>query len=664
MHEAKLCDLSGVGKARLKTLNEAGIFSIKDLLTTYPIKYQDTTNVTPLCNLKEGNFVCAEGTIKASPSIQYAKGGLVIVRASLTDGTATVPVIFFNQPWMMKNLKMGSRQTLYGAVQNYKGRIGLLNPESVHRKGIVPKYRALDGIGSKTFEKLIEQSLPYADELFSDALTDEIKSKFNLLPFTQAMREAHRPENAEKLAQAQRRLAFDDILYYQIAVLAIKTHKTPAAVINAGESVMAEFNNLLPFTLTKEQTKAVYDIAEDMAQGFSMNRILQGDVGSGKTAVALAAAYFAYKAGYQTAIMAPTETLAMQHIKTAKKIFEKSNVKCGLLLGHMKAREKREALKNIESGEWDIVIGTHALISEKVKYSRLGLVITDEQHRFGVRQRKRLSDKGESPHVLVLSATPIPRTLALALYGDLKVSTIRTSPPGRIPIKTGIVPENRRESMYEFIIESVKKGEQAYYICPLVEESDVSEAKSARDMYRRLSKGPLKSLRLGLTFGSQNQEEKAEAINDFSSGKTDVLVATTVVEVGIDVPNASIIVIEDADRFGLSQLHQLRGRVGRGSRQSWCFLLGKPNERLKALCETNDGFEIAKKDLELRGPGQFLGTMQHGKTNEQMFYDAELLEDAQKCAMEIMSDKTSFNQKIIDEAMRRFSYAASDIALN
>lgn len=664
MHKAELCDLSGVGKVRLKTLNKAGIFSIKDLLSTYPIKHQDTTNITPLCMLKEGSFVCAEGVIKASPTIQYVKGGLVIVRASLTDGTAAVPLIFFNQPWMMKNLKMGSKQTFYGAVQNYRGRIGFLNPETVHERRIVPKYRALDGIGSKTFEKLIAQSLPYIDELFFDALTDDIKARFNLLPLNEAVYQIHRPENAEKLSRAKRRLAFDDVLFYQIAVLNIKMHKTPAVKIKADESARAEFERLLPFTLTKEQQKAICDIEKDMSKGFSMNRILQGDVGSGKTAVALAAAYYACCAGYQTAIMAPTETLAMQHIKTAQKIFENSSVNCGLLLGNMKARERREALKNIESGEWDIVIGTHALISEGVKYNKLGLVVTDEQHRFGVRQRKKLSDKGDYPHVLVLSATPIPRTLALAIYGDLKVSTIRSSPPGRIPIKTGIVPENRRGKMYEFIIESVQKGEQVYYICPLVEESEMSEAKSAQEMYKRLSKGPLKNLSIGLTFGSQNQEEKAKAISDFSSGKTDVLVATTVVEVGIDVPNASIIVIEDAERFGLSQLHQLRGRVGRGTRQSWCFLLGKPNERLKALCETNDGFEIAKKDLELRGPGQFLGTMQHGKADAHMFYDAKLLEDAQKCAMEIISNKTLENEKIITATMQRFSCAASDIALN
>ncbi|MDO5023166.1 MAG: ATP-dependent DNA helicase RecG, partial [Eubacteriales bacterium] len=449
-----------------------------------------------------------------------------------------------------------------------------------------------------------------------------------------------------------------------IAVLSIKGQKNTAPPIKVNKQTKESFENLLPFALTKEQQKAVLDIEKDLYVGFAMNRILQGDVGSGKTAVALAAAYYMYAAGYQTALMAPTETLAMQHLQTAQKIFAKSPVKCGLLTGGMKAKDRREALQNIQNGEWDIVIGTHALISEGVIYNKLGLVITDEQHRFGVRQRKKLSDKGESPHVLVLSATPIPRTLALVLYGDLEVSTIRSSPPGRLPVKTGIVPENRREKMYQFIVESVQKGEQVYYICPLVEDSETSEAKSAQDMYRQLSKGPFNKLRLGLTYGSQNAEEKSKAIGDFSKGITDVLVATTVVEVGIDVPNANIIVIEDADRFGLSQLHQLRGRVGRGSRQSWCFLMGKPNERLKALCETNDGFEIAKKDLELRGPGQFLGTMQHGKNNAEMFYDALLLEDAQKCAIEINENKSPDNQKIIDAAMRRFSYATSDIALN
>ncbi len=368
--------------------------------------------------------------------------------------------------------------------------------------------------------------------------------------------------------------------------------------------------------------------------------------------------------------MVPTEILARQHLESARALLEPLGLRCGLLLGGMPAKQRREALEHIASGEWDLVIGTHALFSAGVRYAKLGLVITDEQHRFGVKQRQRLSDKAEQEeaHVLVMSATPIPRTLALILYGDLEVSLIDELPPGRTPVRTRVVPENKRTEMYGFIRQKVALGEQAYLVCPLVEESEQVEAKDAQAMYRNLLKGPLKGLRLGLTWGSQPTEEKDAVLAAFSRGELDVLVATTVIEVGVNVPNATIMVVEDADRFGLSQLHQLRGRVGRGAGESWCFLMGEDNERLRTLCSTNDGFVIAQKDLELRGPGDFLGTRQHGQAMPGGYGvgDMRLLDETQRAARELMEDPTlqPYLAPLQARALQRYAKAIDEIALH
>ena len=665
MSDIKLSDLKGIGEKRLNSLHDAGIYTLADLLSYYPVSYKDTSKIIPLSQVKEGDFVCVEGSILSSPKIQYVRSGLNIVRCTLTDGVYKLPLIYFNQPWNMKNLYEGREIPLYGRASMYKGNIVLVNAEVVQERGIIPHYKAIENIGTKTMEGIIEQALEYVDSLIVETLSDEIIEEFSLIPLKEAVRQVHRPVSGESLNKAKRRIAFDNILYYQIAVMHFRRRSDEGIKLSVTDTMQEEYSELLPFKLTEAQNKAISDIEKDFVSGKAMNRLLQGDVGSGKTAVAFAAVYYMHKAGYQTALMAPTETLAYQHIESAKKLLEPAGIKCGLLIGGMKAADRKHALDSILFGEWSLVIGTHALISESVEYKSLGLVITDEQHRFGVRQRKRLSDKAEiDPHVLVLSATPIPRTLALVIYGDLDVSTMRGLPPGRLPVKTRIVPENKRKDMYAFIRQAVNIGERVYYICPLVEESDKTEAKSVQEMYDELSKGALRGLKIGITYGSQNAEDKKNAINDFSSGKTSVLVATTVVEVGIDVPQATIIVIENADRFGLSQLHQLRGRVGRGKKQSWCFLLGERNERLSAMCETNDGFEIAEKDLQIRGPGEFLGTMQHGKaTFSIMTGDMRLIEDAQKCAKYVIENSKK-HDKLIDAALKKYSYAAENIALN
>lgn len=441
--------------------------------------------------------------------------------------------------------------------------------------------------------------------------------------------------------------------------------------MKADDSLIDRFWRQTGFDPTRAQRKVLDEVLKDMGSGRAMRRLIQGDVGSGKTAVAFGAVCVAAQSGYQAALMVPTEILAHQHFESARKLLEPLGIASGLLLGGMGAAERKEALQHICLGDWQLVIGTHALFSQGVDYANLGLVITDEQHRFGVRQRQKLSLKAQgeqAAHVLVMSATPIPRTLALILYGDLDVSILDEMPPGRLPVKTRIVPEEKRSQMYDFIRCKAQGGEQSYLVCPLVEESEQVEAKDAQAMYEQLRRGPLKGLRLGLTYGSQSSQEKEAVISGFSAGQIDVLVATTVIEVGVNVPKATTMVIENADRFGLSQLHQLRGRVGRGAQESWCFLLGKSNERLTTLCATHDGFVIAQKDLELRGPGDFLGTRQHGRILPDAYgvNDVKLIEETRAAVHELTHDKAFAKEEteLSARAAQKYARAMAEIALH
>ena len=477
----------------------------------------------------------------------------------------------------------------------------------------------------------------------------------------------------DNLRIARRRLAFEQMLMYQAALGMLRGRTESGFAMSIAPDAPEAFWRVMPFTPTGAQRRVLAEIADDLRRDRAMSRLVQGDVGCGKTALAFGAIAMVCGAGYQAAMMAPTEILARQHYESARAMLEPLGIRCGLLTGSMRAREKRVARQALESGEWQAVFGTHALISEGVAYHRLGLSITDEQHRFGVRQRSALQDKGESgrraPHVLVMSATPIPRTLALILYGDLDISVVDELPPGRVPVKTRIVPKEKRSGMYGFLREQVRQGRQAYVVCPLVEDSEaIDNVRSARATYDGLTRGELAGLRVGLTWGAQGAEEKADVLHRFAAGELDVLVSTTVIEVGVNVPNATVMVIENAERYGLSQLHQLRGRVGRGSAESWCFLLAEENERLRILVQTNDGFLVARKDLELRGPGDLMGTRQSGEMMADFLLDGDvrLLEEASRCMKQLREDPALYEERkaVETEAALYYRERLSRVALN
>lgn len=667
-----LSELKGLGKARLDTLEKAGIRTMADLLLTLPVRYQDTTTVTPLGEIAPGMEVCVSGYPKAAPRLSRFRG-LTSVTCRLCDETGSVPVVWFNQPWLEKQITQDTPLTLYGRVDRDKqGRMRLASPILVKERGILPVYRALAGLPPKTMRDLIRQALSQLEDCCPETLPDILRIKYHLCERNFALRQAHFPETKENLAIALRRVSFEGMLLYQAAAASLRGERSRGIRIPVEAGAVDAYWASLPFPPTGAQRRVLDEIAGDLSASHAMGRMVQGDVGCGKTALAFGAMALSAQAGYQSALMAPTEILARQHLESAKKTLEPLGISCGLLIGGMKAKERREALERISSGAWQCVIGTHALISEGVIYQNLGLVVTDEQHRFGVRQRKMLSKKAgegdEAPNELVLSATPIPRTLALVLYGDLDLSIVDELPPGRTPVKTRIVPEEKRDGLYDFIKREAAQGRQAYIVCPLVEENEQIDARSAQDTYAELSLGPLSSLRLGLTYGDQDPAEKEETIRKFSAGELDVLVSTTVIEVGVNVPSATVMVIENADRFGLSQLHQLRGRVGRGAKESWCFLMAAPNERLKTLCETGDGFKIAQKDLELRGPGDFLGTRQHGDTlipGMALGADVQMLEETSACLKWLRSP--GYEQEwaqVRESAHAAFARVMDDIAMN
>ncbi len=662
----ELCDLRGVGKTRLESMRAAGIISLRDLLFFLPTGYKDTTAITPIKELSPGQTAAVTGSIKGKPRLSRFKG-LTSVTASLWDETGHINCIWYNQPWMEKNLSGREQVLLYGRMEERGGKRQLLNPSLEEEPGIVPIYRPLDGLPGKIMRSLVETALAQVEDTCPETLPNSLRLRYGLCEKNYAIRQAHFPDSREALQAARRRLSFEQLLFYQAALGILRNRKEMGVSFPVDLSEVDTFWKSLPFAPTMAQRRVLNEIVADLTAPHPMARLVQGDVGSGKTALAFGALYLAVRNGFQGALMAPTEILARQHLKSAKAMLEPLGITCGLLLGGMKAAERREALHAIREGTWQVTIGTHALISEGVEYHRLGLVVTDEQHRFGVRQRTALAQKGINgagelaPNVLVMSATPIPRTLALILYGDLDLSVVDELPPGRTPVSTRIVPEEKREAMYGFIKSEVAQGRQVYIVCPLVEESEaLADVKAAQTQYSELVAGYLKGLRVGLTYGKQPAKEKAEVLDAFAAGDLQVLVATTVIEVGVNVPNATIMVIEDAQRYGLSQLHQLRGRVGRGSLQSWCFLLAETNERLKTLTATNDGFEIAKKDLQLRGPGEFFGTRQHGAPllpGLSMDGDVMLLDETQKCIRELRNQKEYRVEWAMVQAQARQDFA-------
>ena len=667
----ELTQLEGIGPVRAESLRAMGIFSLRDLLFMLPVRYDDYTKVFP-CNTKQAGNIFVTGTVSAPPKLS-AFHGLKRVTAAITDSSGMLPVCWFNEPWMARQIHEGDRLRLFGRLSIKNNRRVLQNPRIVTSdEGLCPVYKSIKGIPSKTFRKLVRSALEMVDECCPESLPNDFRLRYQLCELNYALSQAHFPDDPNTLKIARRRLSFEQILLYLVYVSLCKSQKHIAEPLCFDDQLVEEYWSSLPFAPTRAQKRVLNDIAEDLKKNTAMSRLVQGDVGSGKTAVAFGAILLTVRAGFQAAMMAPTEILARQHYENAQSVLEPLGVRCRLLTGSTRKKERNEILKELADKTCHAVFGTHALISKDVAYPSLALAITDEQHRFGVNQKSSLQQKGSShqhsPHVLVMSATPIPRSLALILYGDLDISVIDELPAGRIPVKTRIVPQSKRQDMYLFLRREVASGRQAYIVCPLVEDSDAdSDLLSAKSLFEELKNHELNGLSIGLTWGTQKAEEKNRILQDFCSGKYAVLVSTTVIEVGVNNPNATMMVIENAERYGLSQLHQLRGRVGRGDQESWCFLLSDVSDKLKVLCSTNDGFMISQKDLELRGPGDLAGTRQSGEPGNAFLYsDIRLLDEVTRCVRDLHRDpdlKESLEQ-ITAAALSYFNESGHTVALN
>ena len=634
-----LSEIRSFGPKRLTALMARGVCDARDLVERLPVGYKDTTRPLSPAQMTDGTQACFEGFVIGKPTLQRARG-MQWVSATVGDELGKIRCMWFNQSWMRDRLFDTQHVVLYGRAVRKKNGLFVINPTIEEAGGISPVYAQVPGVGQKPLRDAVRLLLDEYD--LPDPLPASFRARYGLMNRLEALREAHFPTDMEALARAKDALAFEELLLYQFAVAGAGGERRQAEPLAIDPAWIDDFYESLPFAPTHAQRRVISEVVQDLRGSRAMARMVQGDVGSGKTLIAFCALYLCARCGMQGALMAPTEILAGQHLQSAIEMLAPLGVTCGLLTGRMTAAERRRAHEAIESGEWKVVIGTHALISEGVRFQRLALVITDEQHRFGVRQRTMLEGKGASPHVLVMSATPIPRSLSLVLYGDLDLSTVDELPPGRTHVRTRIVPEEKREGLYSFIRAQVAQGRQAYVVCPLVGEDDVPDAeqRSAAQELQELTRA-LAPLRVGMVHGRMKKAEKEDTLALFYAGQLDVLVATTVIEVGVNVPNATVMVIEGADRFGLAQLHQLRGRVGRGAQESWCFLMAEPNERLRTLVATNDGFAIAQKDLELRGAGEFFGTRQHGVLQMPALMlsgDARLVARAREAFLEVSRD--------------------------
>ena len=663
----EITSLPGIGKIRAEQLKNAGIDSLDRLLTELPKSYQDTSSCVPYAELKAGEKACVEGIVKSVGKPSYY-GGRSSVRVTLSMEGGNLRLTFFNQPWAAKQYHAGDEVCLWGRVEKNAAGYTMYCPSRVTERAILPVYRVAS-IPPKTFREIVRRALEHLDECCPETLPASLRLRWGLCERNFALRQVHFPESREQLSIALRRIAFEETLVYQAAVRMARGKTENGIQMAIPEDAEKTFWAAYRFSPTGAQARTLREIASDLESPYAMSRLVQGDVGCGKTAVAFGAMYMAFRSGYQSALMAPTEILAGQHAESAVQVLHGLGMKTALVTGGMKAKERREILDSLREGSLDAVIGTHALLSDDVQFQNVGLVITDEQHRFGVRQRKGLSNKSETPvNTLVMSATPIPRTLSLILYGDLDLSVIDEMPPGRKSVKTRLVPEEKREGLWKFVREQAALGHRTYIVCPLVEESENLDAKGAQETYEELKNGPLSALRLRLVYGSMKEEEKQAALNAFAQGEADVLVSTTVIEVGVNVPSATIMVIEDADRFGLSQLHQLRGRVGRGGGEAWCFLMAEGNDRLRALCKTDSGFAIAEEDLKERGPGDFLGTRQHGeKLLPALMLEggAQLLEETHACLTELKRPEFRQEWEAVQGLARAvFVRMTSEIAMN
>ena len=658
--------LKGVGEARAKSLEKQGIYSIGDLLRNYPRAYEDWNNTTFLRDAQINENICVRAIVAQNPQVVKINGGRILVKTVISDGSDYINVTFFNNKYVKDQLEEDKEYLFFGKItlDKYNNKC-MLSPrfeKSLEKQRIRPIYKATSSMPSKTTERLVETALREIKGNVQEIIPEYIVKKYRLMSFEDALRVIHFPESEEQLALAKRRLIFEELLLLQMGLMSEKTEGGNRNAVPVKNDYIEEFYSSLPFDPTNAQKRAIAEAVADMNSNKQMNRLLQGDVGSGKTAVAAALMYNAVKNGFQAALMAPTEVLANQHFKTLSDFFG-DDINICLLTGSVTAPKKRDIREKIKDGDCDIVVGTHAIIQNDVEFNDLGLVITDEQHRFGVGQRASLSNKGNNPHTLVMSATPIPRTLAMMIYGDLDISVLDELPKGRQPVKTYHVPTSYHERIYNFIRKNIAQGQQAYIVCPLVSESD-SDLVPATEYYDYLKSTYFVDCTLGLLHGQMKPKDKDAVMSRFYSGEIQLLISTVVIEVGVDVPNATVMAIENAERFGLSQLHQLRGRIGRGSKESTCILLSDAQneeavDRFETMCRTTDGFEIAKKDLEMRGPGDFFGSRQHGLPDMRianLMTDSRILYEAQKTAKELVDNEVSISTEerhLLAQEMKR-----------
>lgn len=643
--------VKGVGPNRVKLLNKLGIYTLKDLITYYPRDYEDRSKPKLISDCNDGEEVTIEGIACGRVSeIRMAKR--TMQKLLVRDETGGILITWFNQSYLKNKFEVGKKYRFYGKVSFKYGKAEMASPvfDNIEQRNntgrIVPIYPLTYQLSQNVLRKIMENAILEVRGNLYENLPEEILTEYHLEEVNKATEEIHFPKQLSDFERARRRFVFEELLSVQLALLALKNYyKNDIEGIEFSKEVhISDVIQEFPFKFTGAQRRVLEEIEGDMERKTPMNRLLQGDVGSGKTAVAMCAAYKAVKSGYQVAIMAPTAILATQHLENFKNILDKLQIKCDLLISGISKKKKEDILQRLKDGEIDILIGTHALIEDNVEFSKLGLVVTDEQHRFGVKQRTKIAEKGQNPDVLVMSATPIPRTLALILYGDLDISIIDELPPNRKKIETFAVTKKLEQRVDNFIQKQVEEGRQAYVVCPLVEENEEMDLKSVEELTEKYQKEVFPQYRVEYIHGKMRPKEKDEIMLKFKNHEIDILISTTVIEVGVDVPNANIMVIEDAQRFGLAQLHQLRGRVGRGEYQSYCILKYEGNgenvrKRMKVMCDTNDGFIISEKDLELRGSGDFFGTMQHGIPEfkiANLFEDVGILKEAQKVAQEIV----------------------------
>ena len=642
--------LKGVGPKTAERFEKLGILTLSDLLCHYPGRYLDFSKPYSIAEAPADTECVVKAEVFAKPGGRILPGGRRMERITAGDDVSSLEITWFNNPYAAQKLELGQEYYFQGIVTGGMLRRQMVNPQvrtdaQVKSSPFEAVYPQTEGLTSSAIAKCVRQLLPHA-ELLPDPLPSEMLKKYRLLSKADAVRAIHCPATEEEAFAARRRLIYEELLVLQLGIGRMKNHGAASTGAPMKKADASPFWESLSFSPTGAQRRAVEEILTDMSGETSMNRLLQGDVGSGKTLVAAAAIWACIRAGYQAALLAPTEILASQHAENLNRLLSPFGMRVALLTGGMKAAARRTTLAAIRDDEADLIVGTHAILSEGVEFARLGLAVVDEQHRFGVRQRGLLAEKAANPHLLVMSATPIPRTLGLLMYGDLDISILDELPPGRKPVKTRCITGKKRADLYGFLDREIDSGRQVYIVCPAIEDAGGSGLNAVKSYYEDIAKAYLPDRRVGLMHGKLKPKEKAEVMDDFKSGRLDALVSTTVIEVGVDVPNATVMVIENAERYGLSALHQLRGRVGRGAAESWCFLVSdnaseSVQKRLKFLCSTSDGFAVAQYDLETRGPGDFFGSRQHGLPTLQiadLMNDTRTLHAAQSEAVALLAE--------------------------